>query len=96
MVNGKQSQSQRRVGLPFTVYCLLHALRYALCDLTGSKDHVFDVEPDKIVTLPLGDVAPDGHRCRPLTSHHILPRSECHSYDCSCIGSEVHDQGSEV
>jgi hypothetical protein len=79
MVNGKQSQSQRRVGLPFTVYCLLHALRYVLCDLTGSKDHVFDVEPDKIVMLPLGAVAPDGHRYRPLPSHHILPHSERHS-----------------
>jgi hypothetical protein len=33
MVNGEQSWSQRMIGLPFTVYCLPHALRSALSAL---------------------------------------------------------------
>ena len=33
MVNGEQSRSQRLIGLPFTVYFTLCALRLALCAL---------------------------------------------------------------
>ena len=33
MVKGEQSLSRRMIGLSFTVYCLPHALRYALSAL---------------------------------------------------------------
>jgi hypothetical protein len=33
MVNGEQPRSQRMIGLPFTIYCLPHALRSALSAL---------------------------------------------------------------
>jgi hypothetical protein len=33
MVNGEQSRNQRMFGLPFTIYCLPHALRSALSAL---------------------------------------------------------------
>jgi len=41
MVNGEQSRSQRMIGLPFTVYCLPHALRSALCVKGQAKAGAF-------------------------------------------------------
>jgi hypothetical protein len=41
MVNGEQSRSQRMIGLPFTVYFLLHALRSALSVKGAAQSRVF-------------------------------------------------------
>ena len=49
MVNGEQSWSQRMIGLPFTVYCLPHALRSAL----GTLRHGGRPKPGPLDTDPL-------------------------------------------
>jgi hypothetical protein len=41
MVNGEQSRSQRLIGLPFTVYFTLCALRLALCVTGAAQSRVF-------------------------------------------------------
>jgi hypothetical protein len=45
MVNGEQSRSQRMISLPFTVYCLPHALRSALSALRQGGSP----EPDSLL-----------------------------------------------
>ena len=53
-----------------------------------SLGHIFMPPPE--------DAAPDGHRCKPLASHHMLSCSERYASACSCIESGVHDQREEV
>jgi hypothetical protein len=41
MVKSEQSRSQGMIGLPFTVYCLPHALRSALSVMGAAQGWVF-------------------------------------------------------
>jgi hypothetical protein len=46
LVNGEQSRSQRIIGLPFTVYLTLCALRLALCVKGAAQSRFFwDLDP---------------------------------------------------
>jgi hypothetical protein len=50
MLNGERSRRQRKIGLPFTVYCLAHALRSALSALhQGTSSKADPLGPDSLL-----------------------------------------------
>ena len=52
MVNCEQPQSQRMIGLPFTAYCLPHALRSALSALPqGGIPKTSPLGPDSLLFI---------------------------------------------
>jgi hypothetical protein len=89
MVNGEQSQSQRMIGLPFTVYCLPHAFRSALSALRQggqSKDGAFGSGLFTILAAqrPPGECI-DGHRLKSRRNEHLFLLAHRYPLDCRCL-----------
>ena len=55
MVNGEQSRSQRKIGLPFTVHCSPHALRLALCVVGAAQSRACRA----VASVKAGPLNPD-------------------------------------